>query len=121
MHERRAEARFLCADLVAVEWQDASGKTQRIEAILEDISPSGACLQCDRSIPPETALHVLHPAGRLDGAVKYCLYRDIGYFIGMAFDPGHGWSASDFSPDHLLDLSQLMERGIDRSRRRKPN
>jgi hypothetical protein len=120
MHERRAQARFLCADLVNVEWRDASGGTRHSTAILEDISPSGACLQFDRSIPLHSLLHVHHPSGDLEGVVKYCVYRDIGYFVGIHFDAGHRWSKQDFAPDHLVDLAQL-ERDASGDKRRKPN
>ena len=57
MPERRAEARFLCADLVRVEWCDRLGRTRRSSAVLEDISPSGACLQFEKSVPLDTVLH----------------------------------------------------------------
>ena len=37
------EVRMLCADLVAVCWRDQAGKAKKAQAVLEDISASGAC------------------------------------------------------------------------------
>lgn len=114
MPERRAEARFLCADLVRVEWCDRVGKARSTSAVLEDISPSGACLQFEKSVPLETVLHVRHSKGELVGRVKYCLFRDIGYFVGVQFAPAKRWSRDAYAPEHLLDLEQLVNRSAKR-------
>jgi hypothetical protein len=121
MPERRAEARFLCADLVRVEWCDKLGKTRRASAVLEDISPSGACLQFEKSVPLETVLRVRHAKGELTGTVKYCLYRDIGYFVGVQFPRAHAWSREAFLPEHLLDLEKLVTRRAEAAARRRLN
>jgi hypothetical protein len=110
MPERRAEARFLCADLVRVEWLDRVGKARSTSAVLEDISASGACLQFEKSVPLETEIHVRHSKGELVGRVKYCLFRDIGYFVGVQFAPARRWSRDTYAPEHLLDLQQLVTR-----------
>jgi hypothetical protein len=44
--EKRSEPRFMCADLIKVRIQDAAGAREVI-ANLEDISPSGACIQLE--------------------------------------------------------------------------
>ena len=121
MPERRAEARFLCADLVRVEWCDRLGRTRRSSAVLEDISPSGACLQFEKSVPLDTVLHVRHSQGELVGTVKYCLFRDIGYFVGVQFAQAQGWSRDAFIPEHLLDLEQLVTRSADKPGKRRLN
>src|ERR1035438_4115997 len=51
MQERRTEIRMLCADVVETCWTDRDGETQRASALLEDISPSGACLQLEMAVP----------------------------------------------------------------------
>ena len=68
MHNRRAETRMLCADLVDVQWKDKNGRTRRAIANLEDISLSGACLQVDAPIPIETTLRILLPEGGVAGS-----------------------------------------------------
>ena len=110
MHERRIEPRMLCADLVDIRWKDKSGRSRRAVANLEDISLSGACLQLDLPIPLETNLRIGHPKGELEGRIRYCVYREIGYFLGVQFEPGSKWSQRAFKPLHLLDPRRLVIR-----------
>lgn len=110
MQDRRSEPRLLCADLVEVEWKDTSGRRRRAVANLEDISLSGACLQLDVAIPLETIVTITHPNGQLTGTVRYCIYREIGYFLGIRFEPGSKWSRQQFEPRHLLDPRELVGR-----------
>jgi hypothetical protein len=42
--------------------------------------------------------------------VRYCAYREIGYFVGVQFDPACRWSKAHYRPQHLLDLEQLITR-----------
>jgi hypothetical protein len=101
---------MLCADLVDVRWKDQSGRTRRGVANLEDISLSGACLQVDRPVPHGTILRMSYPNGELSGIVKYCVFREIGYFLGVEFEPGSRWSQRHFRPQHLLDPRRLVGR-----------
>lgn len=102
---------MLCADLVDVQWKDKNGKTRRAVANLEDISLSGACLQLDSPIPLQTPLRIAHPKGQLQGRIRYCVYREIGYFMGVQFEPGSKWSEHAFKPMHLLDPRKLTANG----------
>ena len=110
MHDRRLEPRLLCADLVDVRWKDKSGRLKKTVANLEDISLSGACLQMDSPIPLETRVSLSHAKGELQGIVRYCVYREIGYFVGLKFEDGSKWSQRLFRPQHLLDPRRLVLR-----------
>jgi hypothetical protein len=110
MHNRRAEPRMLCADLVDVQWKDQRGRVRRAVANLEDISLSGACVQVDSPIPIETTLRISYPKGELQGRVCYCVFREIGYFLGIEFEPGFRWSMRQYRPQHLLDPRRLVTR-----------
>ena len=110
MQNRRVEPRLLCADLVDIKWKDRMGKTRRAVANLEDISMSGACIQVDLPIPLETPLRISYPKGELQGRVCYCVYREIGYFLGVEFEPGFRWSMRRYRPQHLLDPRRLVHR-----------
>ena len=101
---------MLCADLVDIRWKDPTGRTRRGVANLEDISLSGACLQLDRPVPLGTGMRISYPNGELCGTVKYCVFRDIGYFLGVEFAPGIRWSEQAFRPQHLLDPRRLVAR-----------
>ena len=113
---------MLCADIVDISWKDAAGRAHRATALLEDIAPQGACLQVEKALPLETEITIEHPKIRMRGAVRYCAYRDIGYFLGLQFTAGSQWSKNKFTPQHLLDLEDLVMRGVNKaSRRRRPN
>lgn len=113
--DRRVETRLLCADLVDFHWKDANGRKRRGVANLEDISVSGACLQVERPIPLGTAVHISHSKGELSGVVKYCIFREIGYFLGVEFDANSRWSQEEFKPRHLLDPRSLLRKPAGRT------
>ena len=104
MPERRTEIRMLCADVVELCWRDATGEDRRTMALLEDISTSGACLQLENSIPPAVEVRWRSPKQEFTGMVRYCVYREIGYFVGVEFGPSSRWTKKAFKPQHLLDL-----------------
>jgi hypothetical protein len=111
MQERRTEVRMLCADMVEVCWKDQAGRARKATGLLEDISASGACLQMETDVPLEAQIHWESPQQAFAGRVRYCVYREIGYFIGVEFEPESRWSKETYRPQHLLDLQRLMERG----------
>ncbi len=108
MFDRRIEMRMLCADLVDLQWKDKSGRTRRSIANLEDISVSGACLQVERPIPLGTLVKVTYPKGELVCRIKYCVFREIGYFLGVEFEDGQKWTEREFKPQHMLDPRKLV-------------
>jgi PilZ domain len=110
MMERRVEPRLLCADLVDVQWKDQTGRIRRGVANLEDISLSGACLQVERPVALGTPFRITYPNGILMGKVRYCVFREIGYFLGVEFEPGNRWSQRSYKPQHLLDPRKLANR-----------
>lgn len=114
MQDRRIEPRLLCAELVDICWKDKTGRLRRSVANLEDISISGACLQLEHQIPMQTNVTILHPRGELTGQVRYCVFREIGYFVGLQFEPDIRWSSKTFRPQHLLDPRRLVSRSVQR-------
>lgn len=108
MQRSRAEIRMLCADMVQVCWKDASGRKFKATALLEDISRSGMCLQFEVPVTVGTAVHVHCPGEKMDGVVRYCVYREIGYFVGVELEKTTPWSRKQFEPQHLLDLEELV-------------
>ena len=116
MKDRRIEPRMLCADLVEIQWRDQTGRRRRAMANLEDISLSGACFQVERPIALGSAVRLAYPSGELAGAVKYCIFREIGYFLGVEFEPGTRWSPRSFRPQHLLDPRRMAVRAASRTK-----
>jgi hypothetical protein len=115
MLDRRIEPRMLCADMVDVQWKDKTGRLRRTVANLEDISLTGACLQFDQPVPLQTDMRISYPKGELFGKVRYCVYREIGYFLGIEFEPGCRWSSRHFRPQHMLDPRRLVIRSVNRA------
>lgn len=110
MRERRSEVRMLCADMVKVSWKDALGKRRRTVGLLEDISASGACLQLENAVPQGAEIRWTSPKQDFSGHVRYCVYREIGYFVGVEFEKDSHWSRRTYKPQHLLDLQQLVKK-----------
>jgi hypothetical protein len=101
---------MMCSELVQVQFRDERGRWRRLLGNLEDISLSGVCLQVDDPLPLDTPLRIRHPKGEFTGTVRYCLFREIGYYLGVQFAEGCRWSPEEFKPQHLLDLRTLVER-----------
>lgn len=114
MLDRRYEPRLLCADMVELCWKDKGGRNRKSVANLEDIALSGACLQLDVPIPLKTPVRISHAKGELAGKVKYCVFREIGYFLGIEFDEDSKWSQKHFKPQHMLDPRRLVFRSVNR-------
>ena len=112
MQEKRADNRLLCAELVEVVWQNEAGKERRTIANLEDISLCGACVQLEREIGPGTPIAINYGDGELLGTVRYCMYREFGYFLGVELSDGCRWSSQHYKPEHLLDPRELVERAL---------
>jgi hypothetical protein len=109
MQERRTEVRMLCADMVDVTWHDRLGHSCSATGLLEDISQSGACLQLERTVPLGVSICWRSAEHEFQGTVRYCVYREIGYFVGVEFAPESRWTEGSFQPQHLLDLKKLLD------------
>src|SRR3954447_21443172 len=107
MNERRLESRFLCADLVKVEWMAEKDDLRTVEAVLEDISPLGACVQVEERIPLGAIVSISVSDAFFSGFVSYCVYRDYGYFVGVRLSDITRWSERIFHPQHLTSLEEL--------------
>jgi hypothetical protein len=107
MIERRIENRFACADLVRVEWAEGERGLRSTEAVLEDISRIGGCVEVDEAIPLGAAIIITLGGARLCGQVCYCVYRDYGYFVGVQFAADSTWSSGAAEPAHLTDFRQI--------------
>jgi hypothetical protein len=97
--------------MLEVFWKDSTGQSGRATALLEDISPSGACLQLETAIPLASEIRWTSPKQEFKGHVRYCVYREIGYFVGVEFASAIRWSTKRFKPQHMLDLQRLVGKG----------
>ena len=104
MRSGRHEDRELCAELVEVQWQPESEPARSEWAILEDISASGACLEIERPIPPDTLVSLRFREDGCEARVKYCKFDRINYLLGVQFEGGYRWSRRKFKPEHLIQF-----------------
>lgn len=95
----------MCAELVKVRIEDAGGVREEV-ANLEDISPSGACVQLEAAAREGADLEIVCSRCRLKGKVRYCRFVEIGYDVGVAFDQPRAWDPRRFMPKHLLQLPE---------------
>jgi hypothetical protein len=109
MKERRAEPRLWCSDLIKVRLDCAGGEPAELTANLEDISPSGACVQLEQPVPVGARLCLMLGRHRFRGRAMHCTHHEIGYFVGVRFDAGRKWSRKIYEPRHLLDPARVAK------------
>ena len=102
--DRRDYDRELCADLVRVYWKPDFGPARSEWAILEDISPSGACLEFEEPIAAGTAVSLHFKSERCEARIKYCKQDKTNYLLGVEFEQGYRWSRRRFKPEHLIQF-----------------
>lgn len=108
MEEKRKNRRSLCSDLVKLEWLDRRGVVRESSAVLEDISPEGACLQVEAPVPEGLDAQISHgDEWGMPCRTAYCIFREIGYFVGVVFDAGANWNPEAYAPSHLLDPTEI--------------
>ena len=104
--ERRKRRRSLCSDLVELSFNDQTGRSFSQTVLLEDVSPTGACLQS--SIPVATGASVrIRPRGRdleVEAVVAYCKMLDDGYLLGLEYSAPAEGSGQGWRPAHLTAI-----------------
>jgi hypothetical protein len=108
MRDKRTEIRMLCADMLEISWKDQRGKPKKLMGLLEDISARGACLQMECPMPVGAEVSFETPEQQYTGHVRYCVYREVGFFAGVEFE-GSKWSKGAFEPQHFLDPQKFAQ------------
>ncbi len=108
--ERRRYQRSPISQTVPILWEDESGREQRLQGRLLDVSVSGAKVWTPTRLPARALVTFNCPAlgvgGR--GTVRYCNTAKGGYEIGLELGNGTGWR------DQNTDLQNLAA-GLSRS------
>ena len=101
--ERRREPRLRCAEMITFEVKDSSKHWRRIQANLNEISPSGACLEVDKPVPADASVRLVCGDFKVIGTVRHCTFQEMDYVVGVEFGEGQKWSRGRFWPKHLTD------------------
>ena len=89
--EPKREARFhgrckmMCP--VTLAWQDAEGRTKRMQARGVDMTGAGACVESSKPVAPGSRVYVQVKDLKLMGSavVRHCVVRGSKYRIGLEF------------------------------------
>ncbi len=106
-----SEARYLCSELVKVEWQNKAGTLSRA-GILEEIWVDGACVQTLEPMPPGTRVWVVARRALFQGTLTDCQFVHDGYFSRVAFDAELRWSRRSYKPEHLVNTRTVLARWL---------
>jgi hypothetical protein len=87
------------------------GSNRTADAVLEDISHVGGCVQVEEPIPVGVPIQLSIGEWSFAGHVSYCNYRDYGYFVGIRFSTESAWSSEQVVPQHLINLQNLSRQG----------
>ena len=68
----------------------------------------------EAKVPQGTAVTIHYGDCKLVGVVRYCIFRDGGYFLGVQLEEGCKWSSQHFRPQHLIDPRDLVDLAIQR-------
>jgi hypothetical protein len=109
MSDKRLSLRYLCADLVKVDWMSADGELHTDSGVLEDICAEGACVEMENQIQLGVMMMITLDRKAFYGRVCHCSYRDYGWFVGMRFSQDTPWSSRVVEPKHLTSLRALAE------------
>ena len=105
MTEQRQHIRLLCAALVRLQIHHQRLRAEIVN--LEDISRTGACIQTEHPLQPNTPVVLHYRDGELPGTVRYCSNNETQYFSGIEFSYGCEWAPEFFEPEHLLNPTLL--------------
>src|SRR3954471_11360179 len=108
MQQRRHNSRYMCAELVRVNWMVGEELFQTAEAVLEDISPTGGCVQVEQPIPTGSIIMLSIGGQRFSGRVRYCVSREFGFFVGIKFAADTIWSEQLATPAHLTSMEAVL-------------
>ncbi|HYM11382.1 MAG TPA: PilZ domain-containing protein [Bryobacterales bacterium] len=100
--DRRKNPRDMCSDFVQIAWQDDRQARISYVGLLEDVSPTGLCVNLELPAPVGRTVH-LHTKGfEGDAEVRYCELGDYGYLVGLEFAEGQCWEREAWKPKHLV-------------------
>jgi len=113
MGTNQSQGRTLCSEILSLRLQSKAGGEREMKVNLEEIWSSGALFLTDKPIRPFTSLWFAAGGCEFRGHVTArTLFRGLGYFVEMQFQPGYTWSDRKFRPKHLFNPFVLLANRI---------
>ena len=106
-----SKARYLCSELVKVEWQDKTGAFDAT-GILEEIWVDGTCVQTIGPMQPGMKVWIVARRALFRGMMSECEAHRDGYFWRVAFDSESRWSPRSFKPEHMVNTRTVLARWL---------
>jgi hypothetical protein len=106
-----SKERYLCSELVKVEWQDKTGAFDAT-GILEEIWVDGACVQTIGPMQPGIKVWIVARRALFRGTMTECESHRDGYFSRVAFDAESRWSPRSFKPEHMVNTRTVLARWL---------
>jgi hypothetical protein len=107
MPEQCGQWRYLCSELVRIDYEAAPGTIEQLDGNLEEISSTAAILLLDKSVHRGHAVSFRAQSRRLRGVVESWVYEPpLGYYVSIRFEDGYEWRESHFQPEHLLKVAR---------------
>ncbi len=102
-----SQARYLCAELIRVEWQSKEGAFGTT-GILEEIWVDGACVQTLEPMKPGTRVWIVARRALFLGTLTGCEFVRDGHFSRVTFDAQSRWSLRSYKPEHLVNTRTVL-------------
>jgi len=113
MGTNRTYGRTLCSEILSLRLRSSAGRERQMKVNLEEIWSSRALFLTDKPIRPFTSLWFAVGGCEFRGQViGRTLFKGLGYFIEMQFNPGYTWSDQKYRPKHLFNPFVLLANRI---------
>ncbi len=90
--------------MITVSFRDQQEAPVETTALLEDLSPQGACLSLNLPLTVGAWVQLSADGFSAEAEVRYCKLGEYGYLIGIEFAAGQEWCWERWQPGHLLSL-----------------
>jgi len=109
-----SKARYLCSELVKVEWRDKAG-AYHTHAILEEIWAEGASVQTLHPIRTGARVWIVARRAMLLGILTECRPAEDGHFSQISFDAESRWSQRKYKPEHMVSTHAVLVHWLKRN------
>lgn len=101
---------YLCSEMISVTFEPQPGEICQALGNLEEISTTSAVVLMENRPALGAPISLSLKAHDFFGAISAIVYHDVlGWFVTITLDPDSTWNPKQFSPKHLLSISERPE------------